>query len=62
MQMVSIYARQQPNVQMKAKMNNLNTVLIYEMRNKKLSGKEFDKDGWIKNFKERMFELRDEKK
>ena len=62
MQMVSIYARQQPNMQMKAKMNNLNKVLIYEMRDKKLSGKEFDKKGWIKNFKERMFELRNEKK
>ena len=62
MQMVSIYSRQQPNVQMKAKMNNLNKTLIYEMRDKKLSGKEFDKKGWIKNYKERMFELRKEKK
>ena len=62
MQMVSIYTRQSPNSQMKAKMNNLNKTLIYEMRDKKLSGKEFDKKGWIKNYKSRMLELRDTKK
>jgi len=61
MQMVSIYTRQSPDSQIKAKMNNLNKTLIYEIRDKKLKGEKFDKEGWINNYKKRMMELKKER-